>query len=556
VTADSLEKESRAMFKPVAVLIACLRQIAESRRGNVSMIFGLAAIPIFIAAGIAVDVTRAYTAKERLGAALDAAALAVGSELNKTQAQLTTELNNYFQANYPAALGPATISTVPANASLTAAVVTFQAQANVPTTFMRVAGFTSIPISVTNQIKRTQGLEVALVLDNTGSMLCGQNDGAPNYQDSLCAQGVVQTDTTCTNPNNGARICALRNAATEFVNTLFSAITTPNQLYISVVPYVTTVNVGPALCGSGCGSNIATSGGKFIDQYGNVINDANNRPITYDSTQNLTSAEWLGCVIEPTSADEMTSGSTALKSAVLDPDMTEPSGGWPAWYPFYWKSGSGNSWTPSTIKNPLTASKLGQVVAGFDQSPGPNQGCPVPLLPLSTDQQTILNTINSMWPRDSGGTQVNTGMIWGWRTISPVGPFAPNNGHPMTYSDATNQGWLKVVVLETDGTEEWVNSSDLTGLGFISDGKIGTTSTSTAMNTNLGNRLKAICQNMANQHIIIYTIGLGSDGQSNTVLKNNCPANGGYFIAASDTASLQTAFNTIAQSLLALRLSQ
>ena len=58
-------------------------------------------------------------------------------------------------------------------------------------TFMQLVGINNITVSATAQIKRTAGLEVVLVLDNTGSMLCGPQDGAPNYNASLCAQNVV-----------------------------------------------------------------------------------------------------------------------------------------------------------------------------------------------------------------------------------------------------------------------------------------------------------------------------------------------------------------------------
>jgi hypothetical protein len=139
--------------------------------------------------------------------------------------------------------------------------------------FMPLIGIDSITVSVTAQTKKTTGLEVAIVLDNTGSMLCGPNDGAPNYSDSTCSNGVVATDTTCTNSSNTSRICTLINASTQFVNTLTSAINSAQQLYIAVVPYVTTVNVGNALCPNGVCSNIATDApsGDFADLRGNIM---------------------------------------------------------------------------------------------------------------------------------------------------------------------------------------------------------------------------------------------------------------------------------------------
>jgi len=893
----------------VSAVLANLRRLVQQREGNIAMLVGLFAIPLIIAGGIATDVGRAYSVKVRLGGALDAAALAVGSEANQTPTQMSADLQHYFAANYPStALGEnVTVTPVPSNANLSATTVNYQAQATVPMVFMQLIGINSINVTVTAQTTKTTGLEVAVVLDNTGSMLCGANDGAPNYSDSTCGNGVVSSDTTCTNANNGSRICTLRNAATQFVNTLTSAISTAQELYISIVPYVTTVNVGSALCtNSTTCSNINTDApsGDFADLRGNIMpvipiigtttsgnttissvsvysgqsssyvagtaaimagmqiyghgiptgatvssvssssivissaanltftnnslavgptsgntshqytdpttctttgtwttssttvnsvgntsntcvvagmvvtstssgiptspattvascptctatqiklsatptvpqsgapltfnlagNTANGNatitslkgtpgstgslasivvgmgicgtgipgpscasiatgtppttyvtsitgspptsltmsanatstntaeivtltnlgattttgsttvsnvsftptvpsvgqiivgngipanttitvvtgttaqfavgtgqltisnaattptnfssatgtccnttlvafaPLTYDSAYNTaspagssTTQNWGGCVTEPTSSDENSNYSTTgvLNAQLSDPDYNEPSSSL-SWYPYWWPSDSGNNWATSGVKAQDTATETqGKVVSDWLSLYGPNQGCPVPMLPLtdattSAGQTQILNTISSMWPRDAGGTQVHIGMIWGWRVLSPNGPFAVNNGHPLSYSTASNTSWKKVVVLMTDGTEEWPSTDNMTGLGQIADGKINTSSSTATAQTNLNTRLADVCSNMAaSGNFVIYTIGLGTDGASNTSLQN-CPGNTGGFFEAATTSNLQTVFNDIAQSLIALRLSQ
>jgi Flp pilus assembly protein TadG len=254
----------------IGTIVASLCRLVRQCDGNVAMVFGLCAIPAIIAGGMAIDVGRAYMVKIRLGAALDAAALAVGSETNQTQTQLQTDLQNYFTANYPStALGTnVTVTPVPANVDLTSAVINWQAQATVPMTVMQLVGVTNITVTVSAQTKKTVGLEVAVVLDNTGSMLCGANDSS----DSTCAVGVVAADTTCTDSTNNSRICTLVKAATAFINTLSSAINSAQQLYVSIVPYVTTVNIGDSLCtGSTSCSHITMTGSKFTDLRGNMM---------------------------------------------------------------------------------------------------------------------------------------------------------------------------------------------------------------------------------------------------------------------------------------------
>jgi Flp pilus assembly protein TadG len=748
------------MCNPMTALIARLRRFIARREGNTAIIFGLAAIPVVVAAGMAVDVTRAYMVKERLSAALDAASLAVGSEGSLSASQLQTELTNYFFANYPStALGynitvqPVDTASDP-NGNLAATIVNYQAQATVDMSFMSLVGVPNITVTAKAQTHRGYGLEVALVLDNTGSMLCGPNDGAPTYSDGSCAGSVNSSDTTCSDPSNQSRICTLRNASLQFLNTMKSAITASGQLYIGVVPYVTTVNVGPTFCtgaficthmtqdscsgdftgpngniiafpngvmgnltnGSKNVSNLSNSSGdtnspsntndasvglliravnsdaslvtsptvpipsgtkiasttggpptalalsanaatsgnfvlqvgftgnltsgspivtninpplsswsnpmparevvtdnpvdtstkpaytasgpsipantavRSVDVAGNTITLCANAltnstgasiwsydPIPYDPNANTplgngtdqSTESWMGCVIEPTSADENSGVPSVINATVSDPDTSEPGGGWPNWYPFWWRSGQGgfnggiNNWQPksgSILGQTNTTEVQGNVVTDWDKFSGPNQGCPVPMLPLqdattTAGQTAVQNTINAMWPRDAGGTQVPIGMIWGWRMLSANGPFPQNNGHPLTYADQATLAWKKAVILMTDGTEEWPQQNQDTGLSYLADGKIGTaTSTSTAV-SNINTRLTKVCNNMkASGNFVIYTIGLGSDGASNTQLQQCATPDGGFYAAT--PTNLNTVFQSIANSLLTLRLSQ
>lgn len=622
------------MLRPVLDLIRQFRRLACQRTGNVAILFAFAAIPVIGGVGMAIDTARTFSVKVRLAAALDAAALAVGSQFNQSNTQLSTEMQNYFTANYPSsALGSnVSISTVPANATLTATSVTYKAQATVPMLFLPLVGINTVDVTVSAQTHKTTGIEVALVLDNTGSMLCGPNDGAPNYADSTCGTGVVSTDTSCTNSTNQSRICTLINASKSFVNTLTAAITTSQQLYISVVPYVTTVNVGNSLCtGATTCSHIATDAcsGAFIDYTGAPITqttsagtftaDVKNAtavlkkvssfanvavgtkltgtgipanavvktfdsvaktitlcknatststgvtmtayaPVVYDTTSTATTTNWMGCVVEPTSSDENASGSGALASSTTDPDYTEPSGGWPSWYPFWWTTDATYNPWPTVVAQNSSNETQGQVVANWLRFPGPNQGCPVPLLPLTdattaAGKTTILNSIGSMWPREEGGTQVHIGMIWGWRALSPNGPFTKVNNHPLDYATQASSGWKKIVVLMTDGAEEWPVSISMTGLGQLADGKIGTTSTTTAA-SNLDTRLANVCSNMAaSGNFVIYTIGLGSDGASNAQLQS-CPGNTGGFFEAATPSNLTKVFDDIAKSMLSLQLTK
>src|SRR5262249_34049445 len=138
----------------------------------------------------------------------------------------------------------------------------------------------------------------------TGSMMCG--DGMI----PLCSQGVPPS-----------HISSLAADATSIVNTLFSNSLDTSKLKIAVVPYVTAVNIGPAFSQSGTlDTYVPKVGGTYYDYKGNPItNSYTGGSVAYDPTQGSTSQDWKGCVVEPTDANEDTTG--------IGPDISEPAGG-------------------------------------------------------------------------------------------------------------------------------------------------------------------------------------------------------------------------------------
>src|ERR1700735_3379082 len=150
------------MPNPIAPVIALFRRLSRRREGTVLVLFALAAIPVMVGAGVAIDTARAYIIKARLHTALDSAALAVGSEASSsTSAQLQTDLKNYFFDNYCKQVPSGTSITscqstaaaetnisVQATDSITGATVSYTAAATVPTTFMRLVGVNNLTVTV------------------------------------------------------------------------------------------------------------------------------------------------------------------------------------------------------------------------------------------------------------------------------------------------------------------------------------------------------------------------------------------------------------------------
>ena len=76
-----------------------MRRFWSDRKGNVAIIFALAAIPMFGAMGAAIDYSMASAYRTDMQKALDATALALTKIMPADMATLNTVGNQYFQAN-------------------------------------------------------------------------------------------------------------------------------------------------------------------------------------------------------------------------------------------------------------------------------------------------------------------------------------------------------------------------------------------------------------------------------------------------------------------------
>ena len=118
--------------------------------------------------------------RARMGTALDAAGLAVGSQPSMTQDDMQKLAREYFKQNYTAdeqSYGtPAEVTLDRPEGSQT---ITLSTKVQMPTILMRIVGIDTMAVAAKSEITWGQTkLWVALVLDNTGSMC--QSDTNPN----------------------------------------------------------------------------------------------------------------------------------------------------------------------------------------------------------------------------------------------------------------------------------------------------------------------------------------------------------------------------------------
>jgi Flp pilus assembly protein TadG len=162
--------------------------LRRNTRGNVAVMTALATLPMIAAVGCVIDYTSATMIKTKLQSAADAASLAAISNAsplipaaqamsgNGTVPGGSTFANNFFTANLstsPENTGYSNLTssaTVTKNGMKLTAVVNFSA--NVPTTFMGIAGFNKVAVSGTSTASYTMltYIDFYLLLDVSGSM--------------------------------------------------------------------------------------------------------------------------------------------------------------------------------------------------------------------------------------------------------------------------------------------------------------------------------------------------------------------------------------------------
>lgn len=161
-----------------------LRRFARDQGGAAIVLIAAALAVLVGAAGLAYDSGRGYMVNARLAQAVDAAALAGGRSLTAGGGgDYAAQVTKYFEANFPQGYMGATVSTPNVKLNANGDQVTVSASATIDTTLMRaLVNDGTITVSAQATVNRTvKGLEVALVLDNSGSM---GGDKMGNLKDS------------------------------------------------------------------------------------------------------------------------------------------------------------------------------------------------------------------------------------------------------------------------------------------------------------------------------------------------------------------------------------
>lgn len=182
----------------------------EGRNGNAAILFALALVPLVGATGAAVDYSMANSNRTSMQKALDATALALAKLMPLSQAQLDTQGWQIFQAS----LGNVSVTLKQSDLKIQTPAtgkLILDVSGQYQPSISGVIGIQNFPVGahaeVTWGIKK---LEVALALDNTGSMASNNKmtelkKAAKNLIDTLQKAARIRATLRCRSSRSTSR---------------------------------------------------------------------------------------------------------------------------------------------------------------------------------------------------------------------------------------------------------------------------------------------------------------------------------------------------------------
>jgi Flp pilus assembly protein TadG len=203
-----------------------LRRLKRDEGGNVFILFGATAIPLLLFMGGAVDLARYARYKTDLSNVIDSAALALARQgEDYTQSQAKQFVSDYV-SGFNVSDNYFSVKSLDVEKTDTGYVVS--ADAAMRTMFLPLGKIDTIGADIMAEVVHASNqVELALVLDNTGSMNCGETVSG------YCIGN-------WSNPGSSSRIEGLKTAAHSLVDTLM---TDADFVKIAVVPFEGAVNI-------------------------------------------------------------------------------------------------------------------------------------------------------------------------------------------------------------------------------------------------------------------------------------------------------------------------
>jgi Flp pilus assembly protein TadG len=606
-------------------VIGRLRSFARHSGGNVSLLFGVSMFPLLAASGVAIDYGASSNVRTKLASIADAAALVGASKVGKPYTEKAAAAEAEFKSMI-ASQGLTDITSVKFIELKEG--IRVEANASVKPKFMGIFGVGPQVVAAAADAQLSMGnVEIALVLDNTGSMvndMIALRDAAKSFTETVftntAAGGVRMSLVPYSASVNVGRLNMPMSAMDTGANSAHHAISLvgrrlgyiPNCKWVGEsgwnppdpggsgkkgvsLPNPTTdfADAARELLGISSahaqavvtpGSDISTavmvketvsspyvSSPTVVDvpvgysHKGHPCGLYNPPKIShFDLFNRIKGAQWKGCVEarpEPFDVNDEPANAANPNTLFVPyfwPDEPDDNKNWPKYENNYLPDGpSPAGWVLEYSERQGNLFKYdGKATAVIKETApdtsGPNKACGQALTPLTDNRSTILNEVNSMSHWNGGGTISSEGLMWGWRTLSPRGPFSAKG----LASDKVK----KYIVLMTDG-ENTMGEQDKKGpllseygaYGYLAAGRFPIENYA-QMEKYLDSRMDLACANAKAAGITIMTILFRVSDVTVKKRLEQCASSSTNAYIASDADSLKKAFSKISGNISSLRL--
>jgi Flp pilus assembly protein TadG len=364
-----------------------IKTFLADRQGNVAVLFSLAAIPLLIASGAAIDMLRMSNTLTLLQASTDAAAMA-GANVEKISPSKTTAAIADFLAREGALQAVLPGYEITSGKDPKSGFFFVKLVGKMDTTFMSLAGFSTLDVGAFSEVDLgSQATEVALVLDNTASM------------------------------NSNGRLDGLKVASKSLVKSLFENQPSNSYLKVGIVPFADYVNVGMP--------NRSASWMNVPADYSETIK--NYPTVTYTGASGChdENGVWNNDGVPVPYTYQVCTNPGTPKTTYSDVTFS---------HKWYGCVGSRDNPSDEKIDNPGV------------RYPGVlDTGCPSPITDLTNTQSTLIDQIDAM--SAVGETYIPQGLLWGWNILDSNAPY----GTAKTKGAMAALKGTKALILMTDG---------------------------------------------------------------------------------------------------------
>jgi len=472
------------------------RSYLKKEAGGVAIMFAFFLVPFISVTAIGIEVGRMLYAETKLSYAVDAAVIAA-AKYDPAEAQQNGEA--MFHANFPSNfMGITAVPVVTISGDEKTIEVT--AESDMPTIIGKFLDVDFLHVNAAATVVRSfVGLEIAMVLDTTGSM------------------------------NSGGKLNALKSAARNFVDIIYGNNNTRDNTAISIVPYIMTMNVG---------NNKAS----WLSSAAGIPT-----PSSFPASE-----PWKGCVKNRlTGVGALTDDPPSVQK--FETYFAESS------YPFHpsWERWD-NDWRlvegAVQVVNTYGSSNIG---------PNLNCGEPIlPLTNHKANLQVKISSLNTQMGGTDGSRIVwgwrsispRWAGLWGGEAIKSY--TASNNIKAIVMmTDGVNDVPGRPYVNAAVTAYETRSNPAIIGNNRRSTGGVYGATTRPTATTAINGAMGQVCAAIKAQGIEIYTVVLQVNNATTQQLYKDCASSPDHYFQSDTTQDLYDHFEKIAKSLNRIRIS-